>query len=85
MTTIVNTPRGESTDSSLGLILGVIIAIALVVLFFVYGLPALRQGQSQPNGGNTDINVTLPGGGTGSGGSSGGSAGGTGGTGSQAY
>ncbi len=79
MTTIVNTPRGESTDSSLGMILGVIIAIALVVLFFVYGLPALRQG-SQPSEGGTNINVSVPGstGGTGSG-SSGSSGGGTGG------
>jgi len=67
MTTIVNTPRGESSDSGLGLILGVIIAIALVVLFFVYGLPALRQGGN--NGGGTNINVTLP---EGAGGTSGG-------------
>ena len=78
MATIINTPTNrDSADSSLGMILGVIIAIALVVLFFVYGLPALRQGSgNQPGGAN--INVTLPsGGGSGSGSTSGGSGSGT--------
>lgn len=58
MTTIVNTPpRGDSSDSGLGLILGVIIAIGLVVLFIVYGLPAIRQSQTPAS---TNI-ITIPG------------------------
>jgi hypothetical protein len=86
MATIINTPtdRRDTADSSLGLILGVIIAIALVVLFFVYGLPALRQGAGDQQGG-TNINVSLPGGsqggGAGSGSTNGGGSGGGGSTG----
>ena len=61
MTTIVNTPpSGDSSDSGLGLILGVIIAIALIALFFVYGFPVLRQSNNQPNGTNI-ITIPVPG------------------------
>ena len=60
MTTIVNTPRSGESDSGLGLILGIIIAIALVVLFIVYGLPALRNNQAPAEQPGTNINVTLP-------------------------
>lgn len=57
MTTIVNTPPSvESSDSGLGLILGIMIAIALIAIFFVYGLPALRQNQP-----NNVITVPIPG------------------------
>lgn len=58
MTTIINTPpSGESSDSGLGLILGIIIAIGLVALFLIYGLPALRQSNNQPS--NTNV-ITVP-------------------------
>ena len=58
MTTIINTPpSGSNSDSGLGLILGVLIAIALVALFFVYGLPAIRKSQT-PN--NTTNIITIP-------------------------
>lgn len=58
MTTIINTPpSGENSDSGFGLVLGIIIAIVLVGLFFVYGFPAIRQSNNQPN--NTDI-ITVP-------------------------
>ncbi len=60
MATIINTPpSGESSDSGLGLVLGVILAIVLVALFIIYGIPALRQNKNADNGG-TNINVTLP-------------------------
>ncbi len=60
MTTIINTPPAvESSDSGAGIILGVIIALIVVVLFFVYGLPAIR-GSTTPTSANLDVNVTLP-------------------------
>jgi len=59
MTTIINTPGGSNGDSGsgLGLIIGVLVAIGLVVLFVVYGLPALRNNQKPSS---TNINVTIP-------------------------
>lgn len=43
MATVINNPdSGESTGGGVGLIVGAIILLAIVVLFFVYGLPALR-------------------------------------------
>lgn len=60
MTTIVNTPPGGgSNDSGLGVILVVVImAIAGAVLFFVYGLPAIRNSNQPSN--TTVITVPLP-------------------------
>lgn len=58
MTTVIKN-GGESESSSVGMILGVLLAIVLVVLFFVYALPALRGGTAAP-GNNLDVNVDLP-------------------------
>ncbi len=56
MTTIINTPpSGENSDSGLSLVVGVVIAIGLIVLFIVYGLPALRQNNNEPTTTNTTI------------------------------
>ncbi len=71
MATVINNPSSE--DSGVGVIIGVLVAIILVVLFFVYGLPALRGPAPADNGG-INVNVDLPSGG---GDSSGGSGGGT--------
>jgi hypothetical protein len=60
------------------MVVGILVAIIIIVLFFVYGLPALR-GSNQPNG--TNINVTVPGIGGDNSGGTGGGGGGTGGTG----
>lgn len=38
----------------MGVVLGVVLVIVLAVLFFVYGLPALRTG------GERDINIDVP-------------------------
>jgi hypothetical protein len=54
MTTVIN---GSGEDSSgAGLIIGVVVAIILIALFFMYGLPAMRGGEQK----TTDINVTVP-------------------------
>jgi predicted permease len=59
MTTVVNNPGSAEGGSSMGMVLGVILALILVGLFFVYGLPAL-QGAPSTQSGSTNINVTLP-------------------------
>lgn len=46
MTTVVNNPSGESSGSGMGFMVGMIVLAVLAVLFFVYGLPALRQSAS---------------------------------------
>ncbi len=76
MATIINTPPSGNTssDSGLGLVLGIIVAIVLIVLFFAYALPAIRNSQTnntQPQPGGANINVTLPSSGGNSGGTSG--------------
>ncbi len=86
MVTVVNTPPGSGeSDSGVGLIVGIILAIVVIALFFIYGLPALRNSaQPVPQDNNRDINIdvdlpNVPGdtsGGSGSGGT------GTGGSGS---
>lgn len=42
MTTIVNSPP-SSENSSLGLFVGIFVLIILGLVFFYYGLPAIRQ------------------------------------------
>ena len=61
MTTVINNPgNSEGSDSSVGMILGVIVFLVVVGLFFVYGLPAIRNSRVTPPNGNIDINVKLP-------------------------
>ena len=44
MTTIINTPQPANDQSSgMGVIVGFVVLIVLGLLFFVYGLPAIRQ------------------------------------------
>lgn len=75
MTTVINSP-GSNEGSGAGLIIGVIIALVIIALFFVYGLPALR-GNGGSNDRGTNINVQIPdlGGNGGDNGGSGGSGG----------
>lgn len=61
MTTIINTPPiGESADSGVSLIFGIIIALILVALFFVYGLPAIRANNVTPKANDVNVSVQLP-------------------------
>ena len=52
MTTIIN-PGTNDSGNGVGTILGVVLVIIVLILFFVYGLPALRGG----NDGGTDVNI----------------------------
>lgn len=57
MTTVINNPSGGNGDGgSSGVIVGVLVAIVIIGLFVVYGLPALRN----QNRGTTQIKVELP-------------------------
>lgn len=62
MTTVINNP-GEGSNNNgpgMGIILGVIIAIIFIALFFVYGLPALRgTNQAQPSKPTINVPDTI--------------------------
>lgn len=62
MTTVINTPQPASDQSSgMGMIIGLVVLIVFGLLFFMYGLPALRNmrlGTPQINVPSTiDVNV----------------------------
>ena len=60
MTTIINTPPTvENSDSGAGIVIGVVVALIVVVLFFVYALPAIR-GSATPTSANLNVSVTIP-------------------------
>lgn len=73
MATVINTPGTRDRDlddtrtdagAGMGMILGIIVAVILGALFFIYGLPYLRSGfetQGQ-DGVNLNVNVPAPGG-----------------------
>lgn len=46
MTTIVNNPPApKESEGGMGMIMGLIVLLVMAYLFFVYGLPAIRQMQ----------------------------------------
>lgn len=54
MATIVNNPPpSNNSGGGIGMIIGLIVLVVLVYLFFVYGLPAIQQTQL----GNPQINI----------------------------
>lgn len=57
MATVINNP--SDGGSGAGTIIGIVIAIILIALLFIYGLPALRGGAA-PSGGGASVNVSLP-------------------------
>ena len=61
MTTVINNPgNGEGSNSSVGIIIGLIVLLVVIGLFFVYGLPAIRKGNAVPQNAGIDVNVKLP-------------------------
>lgn len=61
MAIIVNNPSGMAEDSSLGAVLGVLLAVIIIIAFFVFGMPMLQNMQAnnpptQPN----SINIQVP-------------------------
>jgi hypothetical protein len=60
MATIINNPgEGNSDNSVIGIVIGVLLAILIVFLFFRYALPAMR-GNGAPQNGGLNVNVQLP-------------------------
>lgn len=60
MATIINNPSdGTAAGSGMGVIVGVIVALVVLALFFIYALPALRGNTGEQDGSAT-INVDLP-------------------------
>jgi hypothetical protein len=61
MATVINNPgNGEESSSGVGIIVSIIVFIVVIGLFFVYVLPAIRDGSSAESDGSIDINVELP-------------------------
>lgn len=63
MATIVNTPANDSGGNGMGFMGGMLVLLVLVVLFFVYGLPMLRQSASPTISVPEQIDVNVNGGG----------------------
>ncbi|OGI68017.1 hypothetical protein A2738_00380 [Candidatus Nomurabacteria bacterium RIFCSPHIGHO2_01_FULL_42_15] len=57
MATVINNPSGENS-SGWGMVIGIILVVLVVLLFFVYGLPALRNNSAAPAQ-QDDINVDI--------------------------
>ncbi len=53
MATIINNPDTGSSNSGMGTVVGIVLAIIIVALFFMYGLPAMRGTQKS----GTTVNV----------------------------
>ena len=54
MTTVINTPQPTSDQGNgMGMIVGFVVLIVFGLLFFVYGLPALRNMKF----GGTEVNI----------------------------
>ncbi len=65
MATIINNPgNGEETDSGLSMVMGVVLLLVIVGLFFIYVLPIIRNNQAVPQNSTIDVNVKLPAGNT---------------------
>ncbi len=60
MATVINNPDHSGSDSGVGLIVGILIAVVVIFLFFFYGLPAMRNNQAAPSDGSIDVNVDMP-------------------------
>ena len=59
MTTVINTPgNNNGGDSAIGMIIGALVIAAAVVLFIIYGLPAIRNSKAEPD--TTIIKVEVP-------------------------
>lgn len=65
MATIINNPgNGEDSSGVGGVFLGLIVLLIAIALFFLYGLPMMRDSnapaQETPKTNSLDINVTIP-------------------------
>ncbi len=57
MTTIINPGNGDSS-SAVGTVLMVVVLLVVVALFFIYGLPAIRNANN--GGGSEGPTINVP-------------------------
>jgi len=61
MTTVINNPGASNESGSMmGVIVGVVLLLVVGGLFFVYALPAMRDGGGEGLKGTVDVNVNVP-------------------------
>ena len=64
MATVVNNPGGTTdSGSGIGMLVGIILLLAIVFLFFAYGLPMLNRSTTTPQVNipdQVDVNVQQP-------------------------
>lgn len=65
MPTVINNPGNrEDSSGAVGMLVGLIILVIVLVLFFLYGLPMIRNSnppaQEAPKTDSLDIKVTVP-------------------------
>lgn len=58
MATVINNP--SEGGSGAGTIIGVVVAIILIALLFIYGIPAVRGGGGTAPDASANIDVNLP-------------------------
>jgi CHASE3 domain sensor protein len=59
MTTIVNNPAPESKSSGMGFVIGIFFLIVIGLVFYYYGLPAIRNIGSPQINVPSQINVNV--------------------------
>lgn len=57
MATIVNNPGTTENNSGMNMIIGLLILAVMIFLFFIYGLPLIRQASSMQA---PQVNVPVP-------------------------
>lgn len=65
MATVINNPPSDG-GSGAGVIVGLVVAVIIIAVVFIYGLPALRNGTTN-QAPSANIDVNLPGANTGGG------------------
>lgn len=58
MTTVINNP-GDG-NGAVGWLIGVVLVIIILFVFFAYALPAIRNSNAPADNGGAQINVQLP-------------------------
>lgn len=60
MSTIVNTPPSSGDSSMAVLVVGVLFTVAVVILFIIYGVPAIQRMSQPEPAAPTTIDIQLP-------------------------
>ena len=62
MATIVNNPPSSESNGGMGMVIGFILLLVLLALFFIYGFPMIRQstGPQVNIPDRVDVNVNQP-------------------------